>query len=260
MMSPAGTCPVDYGEVRGDFEYFLAHSTETAAQIGALRPYLELHVARAGRVRVLDFGCGAGLFTERLLHQSGIGRGQVHLWLVEPVADQLHEARARLEPLVAHLGLLAPDQPGAGSFDLILANHSLYYVPDLDTTAATLLRLLAPRGHLIAALLDQSNAVARLWCDGFSLAGLPFPFPLAEAAEATFARLGAPARRETVRYAVTLPDQPSARRRVLHFLLGAAAARLDDKAAQDLFAPYARDGRIRIATTYPHLVVARADG
>ena len=77
MVSPAASpsVAVDYGEVRGDFEYFLAHSTETAAQIAALRPHLERQAAGAGPIRMLDFGCGAGLFTEQLLRESAIGRG-----------------------------------------------------------------------------------------------------------------------------------------------------------------------------------------
>lgn len=264
MKSPAASPPVsvDYGEVRGDFEYFLAHSTETAAQTAALRPHLERQVAGAGLVRMLDFGCGAGLFTERLLRESGIGRACIELWLVEPVAAQLHEARARLAPWAARVDSLGPDpgSAGDGSFDLILANHSLYYVPDLDATAAKLLRLLAPRGRLIAALLDRRNALARLWRDGFAQAGMPFPFPLAEDAEAAFRRLGPQARRETVRYTVTLPDQPTARRRVLRFLLGPEAVLRLPGSAESLFEPFTRDGRILIETTYPHLVVQRPDG
>jgi SAM-dependent methyltransferase len=262
MMPPAASpcVPVDYGEVRGDFEYFLARSTETAAQIAALRPHLERQVPRTGRLRMLDFGCGAGLFTERLLRESGLGRERIELSLVEPVAAQLREAHERLEPWVVHVDTLAPDLASDGSFDLILANHSLYYVPDLDATAAGLLRLLAPRGRLIAALLDRRNALARLWRDGFAQAGMPFPCPLAEDAEAAFRRLGPQARRETIRYTVTLPDQPTARRRVLRFLLGPEAVLRLPGSAESLFEPFTRDGRILIETTYPHLIVQRPDG
>lgn len=205
MVSPAASpsVAVDYGEVRGDFEYFLAPSTETAAQIAALRPHLERQAAGAGPIRMLDFGCGAGLFTEQLLRESAIGREHIELWLVEPVAAQLHEARARLEPWAARVGL---------------------------------------------------------WRDGFAQAGLPFPFPLSEDAEAAFRRLSPQARRETIRYTMTLPDQPTARRRVLRSLLGPEAVLRLSGSAESLFEPFTRDGRILIETTYPHLVVRRPDG
>jgi hypothetical protein len=59
-------------EIRGDFEYFLSHSTETEAQIAALGPHVSRLVNRGETARLLDFGCGAGVFCARRLHRPNI--------------------------------------------------------------------------------------------------------------------------------------------------------------------------------------------
>ena len=256
------SAPIDYARIRGDFAFFLAHSTETEAQIAALRP----HLARlaepaqdARRARILDFGCGDGRFTQKLLDAVGLAPARLALSLVEPVDDLREEAAARLAPLagdVAAAGALEPGAAGAG-FDLILANHSLYYVPDPAASAAALFAGLAPGGRLIAALLDRDNAIARIWRSGFAAAGLAFPFALAEDVEAALRRQGAAPWRETISYTVAVPDTREAHRRILRFLLGANLEGLPESRADALFAPYRRGDRVVIETAYPHLVAQR---
>jgi SAM-dependent methyltransferase len=256
--------PVDYAEIRDDFAFFLAHSTETEAQVAALRPHLA-RLARLARrrqaVRMLDFGCGDGRFAARLLRAAGLPGARLALVLVEPVAALRAEAARRLAPLaraVADAGGESGEESGVAAgpaFDLILANHSLYYVAEPAATVRALARRLAPGGRLIAALLDSDNALARIWRAGFAAAGLAFPYPLAEDLEAVLRGAGLAPAREEIGYRIAFPDRAEARRRILRFLLGANLERLAEARADALFAPYRRGGRVIIDTAYPHLVV-----
>lgn len=103
-------------------------------------------------------------------------------------------------------------------------------------------------------MLHHDNALARLWKAGFSAAGLPFPFPLAEDLEAILLRQGITPERAMIDYRVAFPDSAEARRRILRFLLGANLERLSNRRIGALFEPYRQGGSVEIATTYPHLV------
>jgi SAM-dependent methyltransferase len=247
---------VDYAEVRDDFEFFLAHSTETAAQIAVLAPHMAWLAERSKPARMLDFGCGAGLFTERLLRALGPSPEHLVLALVEPVGKQLQEAEQRLGPLASRVKAAGPDVGATADdrFDLIIANHSLYYVAEPTATAAALLQRLAPGGRLIAALLDHANALAGIWKGGYAAANLRFPFMLAEQLEAILNRPAVRLGRETISYEIVFPDREGAKRRILRFLMGADLEQVPTAQVNALFEPYRHAGMVSIATTYPHLV------
>lgn len=257
-----GEPSVDFGALAGDYAFFLDHSSETAAQIEALGAHLAWLTGRPGSARLLDFGCGTGAFTEALLRAVEPPPERLALWLVEPVAAQLERAAARLAPLAGRVtplgaGLAARRAP---HFDLILANHSLYYVPDLPAAAADLLGRLAPGGRLIAALLDRDNALAGIWQAGFAAARRPFPFALAEDLEAALRRLGIETVREPINYRIAFADSRKARLKVLRFLMAQYFEHVSPDEAAALFDPFRRGGNVVIETAYPHLVARRPEG
>jgi SAM-dependent methyltransferase len=178
------------------------------------------------------------------------------LALVEPVSEQLKEAAQRLAPLASRVVLADPNVEGIPNdrFDLIIANHSLYYVADPAATAAALLQRLAPGGRLIAAMLDHGNALAAIWKAGFAAGNMPFPFILAEQLEAILDRLGFALERETISYKIGFPDREEAKRHILRFLLGADLKYLSTAQVNALFEPYRHGDQVLIATSYPHLV------
>lgn len=241
--------PVDYAAIRADYEFFLASSSETSAQITALAPHMRWLAGRAER-RMLDFGCGTGAFAEALLRAAPPERPKPRLRLVEPVAPHRAEARARLTPLAE----LAPEGDlGDERFDLILANHSLYYVQDPTAALTDLARRLAPGGRLILALLGRDNALAEIWRDGYAAAGAAFPFFLADDAIAT---LGAGAlRAEPVSYRIAFADSAEARWRIARFLFGAEAEARFGPELIALFDRRRRGAEIVIKTRYDHLVL-----
>jgi SAM-dependent methyltransferase len=103
---------------------------------------------------LLEIGCGPGdLWLEnrdRLPQSLLVTLGDLSKGMVA-------KARQRLLGLaniihLDYLGLDAQALPFSNErFDLIIANHMLYHVPDISKAAAEIRRLLKPRGRLIAA-------------------------------------------------------------------------------------------------------------
>ncbi len=249
---------VDYGTIEDDFAFFIAHSSESEAQIAALGPHLAWLAGRPRPARMLDFGCGDGDFTESLLRAAGPPPESLVLWLLEPVAAHLAQAAERLARLadrVTPIGAALTD--AARPFDLILANHSLYYVRDLRAATADLLDRLAPGGRLIAALLDRRNALAKICRAGFASAELAFPYFLAEDFEAELRRHGVEPMREPVAYRIAFADSREARLKILRFLLAHHFQHLPPEKGAALFDPFEAGGRIVIETAYPHLIAER---
>lgn len=99
---------------------------------------------------VLDIGCGSGAYVEvvcarltpggRLLG-ADLSMGMLQDLAAKPLSDKvvLINADAAFLPL--------PD----ASCDVILANHMLYHVPEIERALAEFRRVLRPRGYLIAA-------------------------------------------------------------------------------------------------------------
>src|SRR5262245_58145201 len=138
------------------------------------------------------------------------------LVLVEPVSEQLEEAARRLAPLASRVVVAGPDVEGTADdrFDLIIANHSLYYVADPAAIAAALLQRLTPGGRLIATMLNHGNALARIWKAGFAAAKMHFTFLLAEQMEAILVRLVCALKRETISNQIGFPYCKQAKGRI----------------------------------------------
>lgn len=246
---------VDYDEIRQDYAYFLAHSTETAAQVAALVRHMDWVAGRAAPARLLDFGCGTGEFLARLLKVREIPAERLEIGIMEPRATLRNEAVDRLSGFARRVDAYADIDDFRGQFDLILANHCLYYVPYPEVTTRRLLNALSAGGRIVAALLDRENALAKIWKSGFELELSSFPFMLAEDLEAVCISHGLRQEREEINYRVKFPDTEVARSHVLRFLFGSHIANLPADACQALFEPFRQGGRVVLETSYPHLVV-----
>jgi SAM-dependent methyltransferase len=98
---------------------------------------------------ILDVGCGNGAYERALLKRGH--RGQ-------RVAVDLSIG---MLPLVSDAAVVLADVqalPFAGqSFDLVLAPHMLYHVPDMEAAAREIRRVLHPEGCLVAVTNSVSN-------------------------------------------------------------------------------------------------------
>ncbi|MEP7286066.1 MAG: methyltransferase domain-containing protein [Chloroflexota bacterium] len=110
-------------------------------------------VAWQGNETVLDIGAGPGtyfsLVKARIPHGVLIGGdlslGMAYRALQHPDVDLVLNADAQILPFADN------------TFDVVLANHMLYHLPNLDAALADIQRILKPTGRLIAATNSQYN-------------------------------------------------------------------------------------------------------
>ena len=251
--------------------YARAHRTYEAHsdQRGLLAAWLADAVAGAlpgpGARTVLSVGPGDGSVDAPLAQTLVPGRGPLRWVVAEPDAVVGERCRARLAEVVApggsvvlHAGPFATvaDVVGAEPADVVLAVHSLYYVPDLAAAVAAAADRLAPGGSLVVllapleALCLLTEAVDpgshRWWSDDL-------PAALAAAGlHGTTVRLAG--RLDTT---ACFDPASSTGREVLDFLVGADCGDLDDAARGVLLDAVAAIGtRDGDRWTVPHPVDA----
>jgi trans-aconitate 2-methyltransferase len=244
----------DFAPILSDYAFFETQATEAPRDAAAYAERIAPRVAAGGMVRLLDFGCGTGSFTERLLKLVQIPPQRLELALVEPVRASHALAAERVASFSAtaieHADSLA--QIGQREFDLIVANHVLYYVPDLSRTLADLHARLAVRGRLLTAIAGNDNPLIGFWRAGFALLGEPVPYHVAEDVAAGLAKLGIAAAETTVPYELEFADSEANRLTILRFLFAEHLPRMPQAKLLALFEPFARGGRIEIRTASRH--------
>lgn len=99
--------------------------------------------------RVLDVGCGTGVFAERM--RSALPNAEV--WGVDLVSAMLRGGRARWK---AHLGRIVPVQGDSerlpfadGTFDAVTCANSFHHYPRQDVAVTEFRRVLRPGGPLL---------------------------------------------------------------------------------------------------------------
>ncbi len=240
----------DFTPIRDDYEFFATQSDEAEQDLNAYAERLGTFAIPARPIRMLDFGCGPGTFTRRFLRRMGWGRDRLELTLVEPSA-------AYREQAVEHLGATSerpiralnslPDGE-ARAFDLILSNHVLYYVPELDATLGRIIGTLDRDGLFLTAIAGRDNSLVDLWYRSFAIIGRPVPYQDAEHVADALQRLGVPFEAAKVRYSLEFPDAEENRWSILRFLLGEHLAAMPRSRVLDLFEPYSVDGRVVMHT------------
>jgi len=112
------------------------------------------HITWRGDERVLDIGCGAGLYINPVLKRL-TGKGilvavDISLGMLKDVKSSyfLHQ----VDLINADAGYLPFSED---NFDVILANHMLYYVSNIEKILGGIKRLLRPGGYFIAATNSQ---------------------------------------------------------------------------------------------------------
>lgn len=249
----------DFASLRDDYAFFESHATEAEADLRGYQSSFPAVRHRSGLVRMLDFGCGSGSFSQRLLEQLAIPPERLRLALVEPVAAYQQEALQRLASFTrqpvetwAELPSNLPSQ-----FDLILANHVFYYVPDLETVVPRLLDALAPSGLLLTAMAGQRNTLIQFWNRCFAMIGRPVPYHTAEDFEAVLSRNPRPFWKQDIHYVLSFSDTEAHRLKILRFLLGNYFNAGPRQAMLNLFEPFTRGGTIVIPIVHEQYVIGR---
>jgi len=254
--------PAAYARAHATYE---AHSDQRALLAAWLAGALDVRLTGGARRTVLSVGPGDGSVDAPLARSLVPGRGPLRWVVAEPDPVVGERCRDRLVPavgpggdVVLHAGPFGTvaETVGAEPVDVVLAVHSLYYVPDLAAAVADAAARLLPGGSLVVllapledlCLLTEAVASAshRWWSDDL-------PAALAAAGlRATTTRLAG-------RLDTTACFDPASRpgREVLDFLVGADCTALDDAARGVLLDALAAIGREDAGRrTVPHPVDA----
>jgi trans-aconitate 2-methyltransferase len=247
----------DFGPIADDYAFFETHATEAANDSRAYVERLAGIVPAAGPIRLLDFGCGSGTFTARFLDHAGWPRARLRLTLVEPVESARRQAVARTAGYSDHPAVDSAMLPGGTTscFEVVLANHVLYYVPALSSQLAGLIDALSPEGVFVTAIASRANALIEFWIAGFRLLGREIPYNTSEDVEAGLKQSGAVYEKQQVPYALTFPDTEENRMRIIRFLLAEHLAQMPHRLLLDLFDRYSLSGQIKIQTASDHFTI-----
>lgn len=109
-------------------------------------------VAEARPHRVLDAGCGDGLFARQIAAPTVIG--------IDAAAAMV--ARARSRGVDAHEALIEELPFADGEFDVAVCNWVLYHLPDVDAGVRELARVLRPGGRLVG-VYNRDRHMEELW-------------------------------------------------------------------------------------------------
>ena len=147
------------------------HSAEIAAGFGARAGSYELHAGlqraiadrlarflpELERPRVLELGCGTGLFSRHLVRRYKLG----HFVLTDVAPAMIAECRRNLAPLgPAHISYEVMDAGEAGGhagLDVIVSSMTLHWLADPVASLERLRLLLAPGGRLLYATLGPES-------------------------------------------------------------------------------------------------------
>jgi SAM-dependent methyltransferase len=247
----------DFGPIADDYAFFELHATQAEQDARAYVERLAGIVPAEGTIRLLDFGCGSGTFTARFLQQARWPGARLQLTLVEPVESVRRQAVARLARYTEHLVVDAATLPSGtnASFDIVLANQVLYYVPELRSQLARLVDAVSPAGVFVTAIAARTNALIEFWITGFRLLGTEIPYNMSEDVEIGLQQLGAVYQKQQVSYELAFPDTEENRMRILRFLLAEHLAQMPHRPLLDLFDQYAHSGWIKIRTASDHFTI-----
>ncbi|MGQ0636173.1 MAG: class I SAM-dependent methyltransferase [Planctomycetaceae bacterium] len=246
----------DFGPIEDDYAFFTSHSTEPQSDAAEYARELAQFADGRASIRMLDFGCGTGTFTRRFLATMNWPPSALELTLIEPVRHQREAAARQLVPFSDHTISNAEKLPtGQAQFDLILSNHALYYVEDLDTTLRQLIHSVRPAGTLQLAIAGWDNPLVNLWKTGFAILGRPVPYHTADDVDAALSRQRAAFGKSQAPYQLRFPDSVENRTKILRFLFGNYLAEITPRRLLGEFDRYVRAAHVEMNTHSYHFAI-----
>lgn len=163
MLSRSATIAARFGARATHYDQHAGLQRSVAARLALLLPELT-------RPRVLELGCGTGLFSRELLARYPDGE-----FVLSDLSEaMLDECRRNLGESGQRISFKHADEAGATpgqSFDLIAMSMALHWFSDPLATLAELRRRLAPDGRLLFATLGPESFAE--WRGALADTGLP---------------------------------------------------------------------------------------
>jgi SAM-dependent methyltransferase len=246
----------DFSLIETDHLFFMRSATEAQADREAHLLELRQSFPELRRLDWLDIGCSQGEFTSSLCQEWNWPSSHLSLGLLEPV--ETHR-RVAIEVLSRFTQLpprevLDLSMEKHASFDVVLANHSCYYVEQVEQTIKELSRLLRPEGLGIIAIAGANNFLIELWKTGFESMGQSVPYWIAEDCQIAFEKLDISFREKKVSYEINFADSQENRDRILRFLFGEYWSRLNREPLRASFSEYRHGDEVQIKTDCHHFI------
>jgi 2-polyprenyl-3-methyl-5-hydroxy-6-metoxy-1,4-benzoquinol methylase len=165
----AVTYGITYDAVVTRFGPYEAMVAEIAALVTRSAPATDNRRA----VKVLDIACGIGNVGLRLARAgySVVGIDAVR-HLIAIAREKHHAAGAPTNLTFHHLDLAHDPLPGAGTFDVLVSMHTLYWHPEPETLLASCRRALKPGGHAVFLTYGRPARIARTFREVRAAEGL----------------------------------------------------------------------------------------
>lgn len=155
----------NFSEIITDYHFFEDHSDEALQLLLRYQSIITDIEEQRPIIKMVDFGCGDGRFLKSLVAKTSFrDQSQIQLTLVEPDISSRILATNRLSHYFkGKVNWLSHDLKGIDqNYNLILANHVLYYVDDLRATLMKLMASLAYGGRMILTLSRFDHPLTRL--------------------------------------------------------------------------------------------------
>ncbi|MGI8483516.1 MAG: class I SAM-dependent methyltransferase [Thermomicrobiales bacterium] len=123
-------------------------------------PWVFDHLGLADGTNVLELGCGDGRLWSENLNRVPTG---VHLVLTDFSAGMVEATRSRLSARLSNARYQVADAQAIpfedATFDVVVANHMLYHVPNLEQALLEIRRVLKPDGRFYASTNGSRHMV-----------------------------------------------------------------------------------------------------
>lgn len=164
----AVTYGITYDAVVTRFGPYEALLEEVAAQVARSVPATDTPRA----VKVLDVACGIGNVGLRLAKAGYTVVGVDAVRHLVAIAREKHHAARAPNLRFHHFDVARDPLPGAGSFDVLVSMHTLYWHPDPEGLLAACRRALKPGGHAVFLTYGRPARVVRTFQEVRAAAGI----------------------------------------------------------------------------------------
>ena len=250
------TMSKDFSKLHDQYSFFQTNSTEATEDIVAHMPYFQRIASKNLFTRVLDFGCGDGRFIADLLSKINLHRERFFIYLLDPDAKYLERAKKNISNYTNNriLQFHGEEMLYENFYEIILANHSLYYVKSIEATMLELCSILAEDGTLLASMAGKKNALEKYTIDIYKKMNWEYPFWVSDDLLSVLRKHKLNFELKSVIYKLSFHDTVNNRLSLAKFLIGDRYSEISEAFLLDPFDEFSVNGRVSMELSHEHIV------